>query len=129
MTRLETAQRAYGALTAAGIDLGTAQRVLDALAGSGITLSDDADDELVVRWVDVQVQPVPPDADTIIRTITTTLGDRAQPVHILAARCADRRGNYLNSRRHSDRWHPARIRDRLPLSARRAENCTRLAPA
>lgn len=72
MTRVETAQRAYAAITAAGVPPDVAQRALDALSGASINLGDDADDELVVRWVDVQVQAVPPDADTIIRTITTT---------------------------------------------------------
>lgn len=77
MTRTETAQRAYSALVNAGVHAGEAQRLLAALSAAGIGLSDETDDELVVRWVDVQAQPVPPDADTIIRTITTTRGEQS----------------------------------------------------
>lgn len=72
MTSPETAQRAYSALIDAGVQAGEAQRVLAALSAAGIRLTDETQDELVVRWIDVQAQPVPPDADTIIRTITTT---------------------------------------------------------
>jgi hypothetical protein len=77
MTRPETAQRAYSALINAGVQGAEAQRLLAALSTAGIGLSDETDDELVVRWVDVQAQPVPPDADTIIRTITTTRGEQS----------------------------------------------------
>jgi hypothetical protein len=77
MTRPETAQRAYAALMDAGVQPGEAQRVLNALSAAGIRLSNETEDELVVRWIDVQAQPVPPDADTIIRTITTTRGQQS----------------------------------------------------
>jgi hypothetical protein len=77
MTRQETAQRAYEALTAAGIYPDVAQRALAALSGAGIQLADQAADELVTRWVDVQLRPVPVDADTIIRTIITTFDQRS----------------------------------------------------
>lgn len=72
MTRPETAQRAYSVLIDAGVHASEAQRILTALSAAGIRLSDETQDELVVRWIDVQAQAVPPDADTIIRTITTT---------------------------------------------------------
>lgn len=77
MTRPETAQRAYSALIDAGVQAGDAQRLLTALSAAGIRLSDETQDELVVRWVDVQAQAVPPEADTIIRTITTTRGEQS----------------------------------------------------
>jgi hypothetical protein len=77
MTRPETAQRAYSALINAGVHGAEAQRLLTALSTAGISLSDETDDELVVRWVDVRAQPVPPEADTIIRTITTTRGEQS----------------------------------------------------
>jgi hypothetical protein len=47
------------------------------LGRAGLTLADTSEDEMVCRWVNVETQPVPPDADTIIRTITTTLADRS----------------------------------------------------
>jgi len=77
VTRPETTERAYAALMDAGVEAGEAQRLLAALASAGISLSDETGDELVVRWVDAQAQPVPPDADTIIRTITTTRGEQS----------------------------------------------------
>ena len=77
MTSSQTAQRAYSTLVSAGVPAGEAQRLLAALGSAGISLSDEAADELVVRWVDVQTQAVPPEADTIIRTITTTVGDQS----------------------------------------------------
>jgi hypothetical protein len=76
MTRPETAQRAFSALIHAGVQADEAQRLLHALSSAGISLGDESADELVVRWVDVQAQTVPPEADTIIRTITTTLGQQ-----------------------------------------------------
>jgi hypothetical protein len=76
MTRSQTWQRALGALTATGVDAGQAQHVLNTLASAGLSLVDDQDDELACRWVDVQQRAVPPEADTIIRTITTTVGER-----------------------------------------------------
>lgn len=48
------------------------QRVLDALRHAGLELVDRRANEMVCRWVSVQERPVPPEADTIIRTITTT---------------------------------------------------------
>jgi len=77
MTRPQTWQRALSALTGTGIDAGQAQQVLNTLASAGISLVDDHDDELACRWVDVQQRAVPPEADTIIRTITTTVGERS----------------------------------------------------
>jgi hypothetical protein len=79
MTRSQTWQRALSALTAmssGSVDAGQAQHVLNTLAAAGFSLVDDNDDELACRWVDVQQRSVPPEADTIIRTITTTVGER-----------------------------------------------------
>ena len=74
MTRPDTIRRAFNALTAAGIQPDDAQRAIDALHRNGLHVADDHADELVTQWVDVQVRAVPPEADTIIRTITTTVG-------------------------------------------------------
>jgi hypothetical protein len=76
MTRSQTWQRALAALTATGVDAAQAEHVLNSLSSAGFSLVDDHGDELACRWVDVQQRPVPPEADTIIRTITTTVGDR-----------------------------------------------------
>jgi hypothetical protein len=54
-----------------------ARAMLDSLRAAGIRLADEQTDELVCRWVDVLERPVPPDADTIIRTITRTFDGRA----------------------------------------------------
>jgi hypothetical protein len=77
MTRYSTSERAYEAITAAGVHPNDAQRVLAALSGADISLADAKDDELVCRWVNIQTQAVPPDADTIIRTITTTRAEQS----------------------------------------------------
>ena len=77
MTRSSTSQRAYEVITAAGVHPHDAQRVLAALSGADIGLADAREDELVCRWVNVQTQAVPPEADTIIRTITTTRGEQS----------------------------------------------------
>jgi hypothetical protein len=49
-----------------------AATLAQAFSASGLALADAAEGELVTRWVDVNERPVPPDADTIIRTITRT---------------------------------------------------------
>jgi hypothetical protein len=56
---------ALSSLLASGIDFDAAQRALAALDGAGY---------LACRWVDVRERAVPPDADTIIRTISRTIG-------------------------------------------------------
>lgn len=73
MTRPDTAQRALDALTAAGISVADANRTLAALETAGLSLGHAAHNELVVRWIDVNQRAVPPEADTIIRTITRTV--------------------------------------------------------
>ena len=47
-----------------------AQAVLDDLAAAGVLLGDAQAGDLLCRWVPVEERPVPPQADTIIRTIT-----------------------------------------------------------
>jgi len=76
MTRPHTFQRALEALTAAGVTHDEGLRLLAVLGQAGLSLVDEHYDELACRWVDVQEQPVPKEADTIIRTITTTVADR-----------------------------------------------------
>jgi hypothetical protein len=53
-----------------------AHALVHALHASGLEVADAAHDELVTRWVNVNERAVPPDADTIIRTITRTSGER-----------------------------------------------------
>lgn len=49
-----------------------AQWLMQNLRDSGMRLANQQVDELVVRWVPISERAVPADADTIIRTITTT---------------------------------------------------------
>lgn len=46
------------------------------LRSEGLVLADSRRDEMVCRWVSVAERAVPPDADTIIRTITRTQGSQ-----------------------------------------------------
>ncbi len=62
-------QRLYATLQALVAD---PQRLLEALRHAGLELVDRRANEMVCRWVSVLERPVPPEADTIIRTITTT---------------------------------------------------------
>lgn len=73
MTTPPTDQQALAAIMAAGGNANDARWTLDVLRNAGFSLADERADELVVRWVDVQVRPTPPEADTIIRTITRTI--------------------------------------------------------
>lgn len=84
MTQPPTEQQALAAIMAAGGNANDARWTLDVLRNAGISLADERADELVVRWVDVMVRPVPADADTIIRTITRTVdGNSASTTHWL----------------------------------------------
>jgi len=69
--------RAFGLLTQQGFDPATAAGILSTLSDAGLLLADRNQGEFVCRWVDVLVRPVPPDADTIIRTVTRSAGDRS----------------------------------------------------
>ena len=73
MTKPDTLQRAMDVLVSQGRDPEDVRRLLAVLDDAGITLADDRLDELVCRWIDVGARPVPPEADTIIRTITRTI--------------------------------------------------------
>jgi len=66
------AERALAALLERGFDANTANNLLGSLAAVGVGLYDAQPDTLVVRWVDVRERAVPPEADTIIRTISRT---------------------------------------------------------
>jgi hypothetical protein len=73
-----TNPRALALLENAGFDRATAERLLDLLAQGGITLADATNAEFVCRWVNVLERPVPPEADTIIRTVTRSSGEHSQ---------------------------------------------------
>lgn len=76
-----TEQRAFAALAASHDG---AARIIDTLRAAGLRLASENDDELVCRWVDVLERAVPPDADTIIRTITRTIdGQSTSTTHWL----------------------------------------------
>jgi hypothetical protein len=84
MTNPITLERAVNVLMAAGQSEPDARRMLSSLFAAGFGLAEQARDELVCRWVDVQERPVPPEADTIIRTITKTLnGNSSSTTHWL----------------------------------------------
>lgn len=72
----DTEERAVQAVAARGGDVGTARFVLEVLRQAGLRVADEQRGELVVRWVNVSERAVPPEADTIIRTITRTLGEQ-----------------------------------------------------
>lgn len=57
--------------------LGDPERLIELLRAAGIELADRAANEMVCRWVSVTERAVPPQADTIIRTITRTLGSHS----------------------------------------------------
>ena len=65
----DTEQRAFQLLVGQGYDGGLVSSFLSILRTAGIRLADERNNELAVRWVDVVERTVPPDADTIIRTI------------------------------------------------------------
>jgi hypothetical protein len=63
-------QRAVRLLSGTSHD---ASGIIAALAAAGLRLADEPNSELVCRWVEVRERAVPPEADTIIRTITRTI--------------------------------------------------------
>ena len=68
--------RALVAMAGDGIDEETSERVLASLRRAELRLLD-VHHDLACRWVDVRERPVPPDADTIIRTLTRTIDGRS----------------------------------------------------
>jgi hypothetical protein len=71
----ETEARASSVVATGGVDPLAFSRALDLLRAAGIQLIDTERGEFKVKWIDVRERAVPPDADTIIRTITKTVGD------------------------------------------------------
>lgn len=71
MSDLDTERRAIAVLQQAGIPVDP-YRVIEVLSEAGLSLADAQRKEMVCRWVPTGERAVPPDADTIIRTITTT---------------------------------------------------------
>lgn len=67
--------RAYQALQRAQV--ADPDLLIALLRAAGVGLADRAANEMVCRWVSVAERAVPPQADTIIRTITRTLGERS----------------------------------------------------
>lgn len=72
---MTTHDHCVAALCRAGFDAGAAEAALSALARARVRLADAGAGEFVCRWVDVRVRAVPPEADTIIRTVTRTTSD------------------------------------------------------
>lgn len=54
------------------------QGVIAVLRAAGVDCADRARQEMICRWVPVTERAVPPEADTIIRTITRTLGSYSE---------------------------------------------------
>lgn len=68
---------AAAALRASGIDEATIARSLEALRVGGLVLSNAHHTSMLCSWVPVAERAVPPEADTIIRTITRTTDGRS----------------------------------------------------
>jgi hypothetical protein len=68
--------RALTAMFDCGEDAQGLERMLLRLRSAGLRLVD-TNNELACRWVDVRERPVPPEADTIIRTLTRTIGEQS----------------------------------------------------
>ena len=68
------AWRAIQSLQAAGVD--DAEQWVALLQAAGLGLIDRTAGTMACRWVPVTERAVPPEADTIIRTITRTDGDQ-----------------------------------------------------
>jgi len=68
--------RALTLLFDSGGDAAALERMLWQLRGAGLRLVD-THAELACRWVDVRERPVPPEADTIIRTLTRSVGEQS----------------------------------------------------
>jgi len=73
MTQPDTLEHALAAVFAAGGNVEQARFMLEVLERAGIALASEKHNEPVGRWIDVLVRPVPPEADTIIRTITKSV--------------------------------------------------------
>jgi hypothetical protein len=71
-------QRALALIVGQGADRQMAEWMLSLLHDAGLRLADLQRDELVCRWVPVGERAVPPEADTIIRTITRSFEGRSE---------------------------------------------------
>jgi hypothetical protein len=72
---MTTHERALATLYGVGLDRESAAAALSALERAELRLADARAGEFVCRWVDVRLRVVPPEADTIIRTVTRTTND------------------------------------------------------
>ena len=72
---MTTHDRALAALYGVGFDRESATAALSALDRARLRVADANAGEFVCRWVDVRSRVVPPEADTIIRTVTHTTND------------------------------------------------------
>jgi len=72
-----TQERALTLLCEGGFDPNTAHTILDLLDRARVRFADATRGEFVCRWVNVDEQAVPPEADTIIRTVTRSEGQRS----------------------------------------------------
>jgi hypothetical protein len=74
MTR-DSLNRAVSVVAASGGNEETVRWILEVLSAARFELVDETAGDFVVRWIDVRTRAVPPEADTIIRTITRTTND------------------------------------------------------
>jgi hypothetical protein len=72
---MTTRDDVLAALNRAGLDASAAATALNALDAARVRLVDTSAGEFVCRWVNVRARSVPPEADTIIRTVTRTKDD------------------------------------------------------
>jgi hypothetical protein len=76
MTR-ESLDRAASLIAAHGGNPETFRWAMEILSAARFDLVDETAGDFVVRWIDVRASPVPPTADTIIRTISRTANDHS----------------------------------------------------
>lgn len=74
MSQDDSEMRAFDALRQRGAEPAALLRFFEQLRDAGFRLADTQRDEMVCRWVPTTEQDVPPQADTIIRTLTRTTG-------------------------------------------------------
>jgi hypothetical protein len=74
MTR-DSLNRAVNVVAASGGNAETVRWILEVLSAARFEFVDEAAGDFVVRCIDTRMRAVPPEADTIIRTITRTTND------------------------------------------------------
>lgn len=72
-----TPMRAFDALRARGAQPDELLWFFQELLDAGFRIADTQRDEMVCRWVPVAERAVPPEADTIIRTLTRSVGEQS----------------------------------------------------